>query len=259
MAHTVGIGALVGCPWDDTGKAYLHGGDLALPTALRRWFFETAPEPGTLGRVVSALARVTGGWDGTVSVTVGDSSHIWTPEARTSVVEVLDGIVRAGARRGGTWSWSVDTAGIVTITASVAFELVVDGTMRTRLGLTGVYGGQYAAVGEVAAYELLLPSGGILLDGADGLGRTGGMTQAMPGTLGAVALERSESSGTLRLHGAADELAELIETELGDETWDVGLGDEWAGRVRVRSIDRRPRGVSMGRWMVEASVVAVSL
>jgi len=258
MAHTIGIGAAIGCSWSDDGDAYLHGGDLSLPTALRRWFFETAPEPGTLGRVVSALARVTDGWDGTVTITVGDSSHIWTPDARTSVVEVLDEIARVGARRGGTWSWSIDTAGIVTLTASVPFEMVLDGTVRTRLGLTGIYGGQYSATGAEEAYELIQASAGILLDGADGLGRIGGLTQSMPGTLGAVALERQESTGTLSFYGPADELVEVIQAGLGDGTFDVGHGDQWAGRVRVRSIERRPRGVSKGRWMVTASVVAVS-
>lgn len=256
MAHTPGIGPAIGSSWGSR-EALVPGADRSLATAVARWVFETGPAPLTLGREVSALARVTDGWTGEVTVAVGDSTFTVRPPVRGSTVSVLDAIVRAGSRRGGSWSWSVDLVGVVTITSTVPFELILDGTTRTRLGLTGTYAGQFSCAGASAAYELIIPSLGLALSGAEGMARGGGVSQATIGTAGAVGLGIIEESGTVRCFGTYDELVG-IEESLEGEAWDVGLGGDYGGRVWVRGLARLARGINPARCVLEAGVVAVS-
>lgn len=256
MAHTPGIGAAIGSTWLGR-EALIPGADRSLATALARWAFETGPAPLTLDRVVSTLARVTDGWTGEVAVAVGDSAFTVRPPSRGSTVSVLDAIVRAGSRRGGSWSWSVDLAGLVTIASTVPFELVLDGTTRTRLALLGIYAGQLSYTGLSAAYELVIPTLGIALVGAEGMARGSGVSQATIGTTGAVGLGVSEEAGLVRCFGTYDELAG-IEASLEDETWDVGLAGSYCARVWPRGFARLPRGINTARCVLEASVVAVS-
>ena len=256
MAHTPGIGALIGSTWT-CREALTPEGDRTLATAMARWWFETGPAPGT-SWPVSFIAEVVDGWTGDIVVAVGDATYTITPASTTSAAEVLDRIVRAGSRRGGDWSWSVDAAGVVTISSTVPFELVLSGTVRTRLGLTGIYAGQLAYTAAGALHLVVVPSLGISLSGAEGVARGGGVTQAEPDQVaGGVGLQHEEDSGTVRFWGTQDELVLLIET-LDADTWDVALGGACAARVRIQGVAREPWGKDPTKSTLSASVVAVS-
>lgn len=286
MAHTPGIGALLGGMDGEYLDAFLPGDERWLATVMHRWFFETGDAVGPAGIPVSCLARVFDGWTGTIVVAVDGWAHEFAPPEETSAIEVLDLIVRYGSRRGGAWSWSMRATddldnsgyryrGIATLSSTVPFELILSGTTRTRLGLLGTYAGQLTYSADLVFVDgdppdllleenaervsVMVPSQGLVLEGAVGAGRGGGITQASADVdRGAVGLERAEESGTVTMWAPYDELVD-IEAELAHKTWDVGFGGEHSGRVRVRGLARDRRGPDITRCSLSAAVVAVSL
>ena len=259
MAHTPGIGALIGSEWA-TLESLTPGDDRSLATMVARWFFGAGPaQLAPYAPLNSLIALVGDGWTGTVTVTVGSATRTITTPATTSVAEVLDRIVRVGSRRGGEWAWSIDAAGIVTISSTAPFELILTGTTLTRLGfLSGPYADAYYYVGDAGAHEVYVPSLGLVLNGAEAIGRGGGVTQAEPSTTtGATGTRIEEESGTIRFWGTQEELCALVDT-LDADTWDVACGGEVVSRVRTRGVAREPWGLLPTKSTLSVAVVAVS-
>lgn len=257
MAHTPGIGAAILSSWA-TRAALTPYPSATLATAMHRWFFATSSSVSTSNQFISGLARVTDGWTGEVIVSVDGSSYAVQVFARSSVSEVLERIVRAGSRRGGAWSWWIGADGAVTLFATVPFEVVLSGTTRDRLGLGGIYAGQYTYTGDpIDEAWLVVPSLGIGLAGAEGMSRGGGVTQSEVGAESATGLLDGEDSGTVRIYGTQSELVDLV-TTLGGDTWDIALGGTKAARVRVQGVTRERWGNGTLRSTVLAQVTAVS-
>lgn len=258
MGHTPGIGRLIGSRWPTFGSL-VRGADTALAGMMARWFFDAGPaQLAPIAPPTSLIALVCSGWTGAVTVTVGTSSRVISTPSTTSIVELLDRIIRVGSRRGGEWAWSIDGAGFITISSTAAFELTLTGTTLTRLGmLSGPYSGAYYYVADAAAYEVHLPSLGLLLTGADAVARGGGVTQAETAATASTGMRFEEESGTIRFYGTQTELVALVDTLEGG-VWDVGCGGDWSARVRVRGIAREPWGKDPTKSTLSASVVGVS-
>jgi len=70
----------------------------------------------------SGLALVNSGWTGTVTITVGADDVVVTPVARTSAAEVVAKVLsKCTELHGGTWSASVTSAGVISITSTLTF------------------------------------------------------------------------------------------------------------------------------------------
>lgn len=255
MASTPGIGARIRSRWV-TRQSLTREPDRRFATAMHRWFFGTAVQTSAM-TLPSAMMPVSSGWVGNVTVSLDGSGHTIAVPDITSPLQVVDRIVRAGSRRGGVWSWSIAADGTVTINASVPFELVFEpGTTRDRMGFDRVYAAETRYSALLAAPPLLT-SLGMLLAGADQVGRTGGVTQAETVAAAATGLRDPDANGTLRIYGTPSEVDAALVALEADDTWDVALGDQVV-RVRVVDLSRETWGKAPLRLVLVATVMAVS-
>lgn len=256
---TAGIGA--GIRSRRTGRTALTSTPpRTLATIATWWFFGRPSAAVGVSRAASALALVTTGWTGSATVSSGAASTTVIFDGAASAVEVLDRVTKRAARAlGGAWSWSIDVAGLVTIaTDGAAFELVVSGAVRERLGLTSLYVGASSYVGAAAAAHVLVPSIGLRLDGAEAIYRGGGVAMTAPSTtaFAAPGVARTEDSGSVQVYGTFAELCGLVDDLEG--TFDVALGGRWGGRVRTRGIARQPWGIRPDSATLQVDVVGVT-
>lgn len=254
MASTPGIGARIRSRWV-TRQSLMRAPDRRFATAMHRWFFGTAVQTSALP-LPSAMVPVSSGWSGNVTVALDGTSHTIAVPDITSPFEIVDRIVRSGSRRGGSWSWSLASDGTLTIDASVPFELVFEpGTTRDRLGFDRVYASETRYSALLAAPPIL-PSLGLMLTGADQVGRTGGVTQAETVAAAATGLRDPDANGMLRIYGTPTEVDDAYAALEADDTWDVALGAEVV-RVRVTELAREPWGKVPLRLVLVATVMAV--
>lgn len=205
----------------------------------------------------AGLAEVGDGWDGVVEVSTSTGLVTLTPEPRTSAVEVLTQLVRRAERQlGGTWGWYPQLDGRAVIVSTLVFDLVATGTTRTWLGFTGAYSGELGYVAHDPHVAGVYPSGGLLLQGADGVARVGQV-----GATGArvAGNRRADQSGSLTLYGAFEELAGLMDLWTASATWDVVLGGTWATRVRLQGAERERRGIGADKVQISLSAREVTL
>lgn len=215
------------------------------PSAAAPWiafFFGLTDEPIDVNPLASGLAEVLSGWDGAVEISTASGLVSLTPEPRTSAAEVMASLVRLATRRfGAAWSWWPTVDGRIVVSSTQTFDLVATGNTRARLGFTGGYAGASVYVAADPHLGAVYPSGGILLDGADGvtwssdLGATGGRVSAG---------RRTEQQGRIRLFGEVAELVSLGAVWPTRVTWDVVLGGVWSGRVRVDGAERDQLGLT---------------
>lgn len=222
------------------------------------WLFGGADVAETLAPSgVASLAPVRSGWSGTLRILSGPGEVVHEPAARTSAFEVIDTAVRQAARVcGGTWAWWVDTAGRLIVTSTQAFDVVVDGVCATRMGWTATTYGADAYVAGAVIVSGIVPSIGLLLDGADGIATRGAALASGRYVSGVVA---GEQRGAVVLHGAFDELVGLVDDLDAGGTWDVQLAGTWAARVRVDGLERVQRSSLPALCEVVVSTVAVTL
>lgn len=215
------------------------------PAAASPWiafFFGLTDEPLDANPFASGLAEVVSGWSGVVEISTATGLASVTPEPRTSAAEVMATLERLASRRcGGAWSWWPTMDGRIVVRGSVPFDLVATGNTRARLGLTGGYTGASLYVAHDPHVGAIYPSGGLLLDGADGvtwssdLGATGSRVSAG---------RRTDQQGRLRLFGEVDELHAFGSVWPSRVTWDVVLGGIVGGRVRIEGAERENLGLT---------------
>lgn len=206
---------------------------------------------------LGGMALVSGGWTGALTLTVGVVSVVVSVPARTSPFEAMTIIARTGQRtHGGTWDWFVDIDGKINITSTLTFTLSATGTVQTRLGFTATYTGASSYIAASAHVDGVYPSLGLLLDGADGVAR-GGVALATGTYVSAVG--RRDQGGEIVLYGTHAELAPLAASFTEARAWDVGLGGNWAARVRIEGVSRRPWGVDPERTTLVLATTEATL
>ena len=251
MAHTPGIGRLIGSPWP-TRPSLTKGSGVSLAMSLWFWGGAEAAEVTPM----SALAEVSTGWYGEVVMTAGGLSAVaWVPW-RSSAVELLERLSRAARRLLGVeLRWALTSTGLVSLEADDVFSFECSGSLGARLGFAGIQAGASSYLGASAAYGVIVPSIGLRLDGAE-VGVGGGVSLAAPGSGDALpGLTLSGDTGTLTVYGS---FAELTAWEL-DGTHDVALLGSWGGRVKLTGQRRRPWGARPGSAYLEHDVTAVRL
>ena len=197
---------------------------------------------------ISALAEVTSGWTGAVTITVGATVATYTPSGRSSAFEVLRGIGREAVRvHGVTVGGWATSAGVLAIRSTVVFSLAATGTTMGRLGLTGTLS---------ASNEYTFPSayaGGVIPD--YGANARSAMIQVKPGkaaATGAGALSAGLEAAGARVN-LFDDLAGVVdlaaELDAGG-TYDAAVfsDDDEMPLVRLRV-----RGIQLMRWGMLAS------
>lgn len=112
-----------------------------------------------------SFARVLTGWTGTAALVAAGTTVTVTPHTRESVASFVARLVaEVVAQTALTLSVSVSSAGVVTLSSTVAFDLTLTGTVATRTAWTaGPYSSVTSVVGTGAFANAWVPANGIRL------------------------------------------------------------------------------------------------
>tara|TARA_R100000655_G_scaffold24510_1_gene49608 strand:- start:7233 stop:7889 length:657 start_codon:yes stop_codon:yes gene_type:complete len=215
---------------------------------------------GLINPRVTALAKVTSGWTGTLTVTDGASTAIVTPKDRTSAFEVMTTlgaeIVRVfGVTTHNAWCTS---SGIFQMTGPSTFSVTGTGTTEARMGLSGALSGASEYTFPGAYTGAVIPGYGLrtkspMVSVSDGSATSTGANASTGGakSSGASLFAFDDFSGVFTISASLDQ----------GETYDAHI---WRDddrpplvRLRVRSVSIRRWGVANNQARIEARCVEV--
>ena len=194
----------------------------------------------------SLLAKVTDGWTGTLTVTVGSAVATVTPRPRTSALKVLERMVYEARRvHGASFVAYVNSASKFYVEMPATFAIAATDTTATKTGLTANQSGASSYTFPTAIPSALLPAYGaklitpvIKLDRgssllAGGLGFTKGYANVM---------------GRLNLYDTLANSSTFADTLADGGTFDVGImrTDDSTDIMNVERV--RIRTAAVRRW-----------
>ena len=208
----------------------------------------------------TALGEVTTGYTGTVTVTVGATSAVYTVQASESALSVMYRVLVECTRvHGAGWAVYVDASDKLNyVYSGGVFSLAATGTTQARLGLTGTLSGAPAYTFPNAYSGALVPDRGAFLDGPE-FAMEGGAS--ISDGSNARASWGTAPNRTLTIHDdAADQMAHQALLAAGG-TWDLIMTRAAAGptvaRFRVLRTWRRPVAGVFSEWALGADVMGV--
>lgn len=184
-----------------------------------------------------ALAGVMTGWTGTIEYDDGATTVEVTPLARESVASLFARLahevyVQAGERL----SVSVSASGVITVSASAAFDLTLSGTVDNRTGFTSTYTGAATYTAAAPYDQGWIADRGMRLDAP--LWSTGGERGAVSDGSGATAPTRAPARAR---YVAWDSVTHLPDLTREYDYWHDG---RLFGRFLVESARLVPLGIT---------------
>lgn len=181
----------------------------------------------------SSFARVLTGWTGSLVYSDGTYTVIITPFTRESAASLIARLVHGVlVASGQTLAVSVSSAGIITLTSGLAFDLTLTLLTATRTGFTGTYTGALTYTAATGFASSWVPSKGMRL--ADPLLATSGRGVTGDGSAG-VAPVRTGATSQVIAWDAGIALPELANYE--HDLWHDG---RVFGRLLVTGVRRVP-------------------
>tara|TARA_Y100001963_G_scaffold155044_1_gene245168 strand:+ start:4097 stop:4753 length:657 start_codon:yes stop_codon:yes gene_type:complete len=194
----------------------------------------------------SLLAKVTDGWTGTLTVTVGSTTATVTPRARTSALKVLERMVYEARRvHGASFVAYVNSASKFYVEMPSTFAIAATGTTAANTGLTANQSGSSAYTFPTAIPSTLLPAYGARMR-SPVVGATKGSALLAGGygfTKGALKL-----TGRLTLYDTLANSSTFADTLAAGGVYDIGIM-RTNNSTDVMTVERFIIRTSMvGRW-----------
>lgn len=195
---------------------------------------------------IAALAKVTSGWTGTITVTDGASAAVVTPKSRTSAFEVMTTlgaeIVRVfGSTTHNAWTTA---AGVFQMVGPSNFTVTANGTTEGRMGLSGALTGAAEYTFPGAYSGAVVPDYGIrtkapMVAVDDGAATSTGATARTGGL-------KSSGASLFAFDDFSDVFTISADLDQG-ETYDAHV---WRNDDRPPLVRFRVRSVVIHRWGV---------
>lgn len=195
----------------------------------------------------SLLAKVSSGWTGTLTVTVGAATATVTPRSRTSALRVLERMVYEARRvHGEAFVAYVDSAAkFVVEMKGTTFSIAATGTTATKTGLTATQSGSDGYTFPTVTPDAIVPRYGARLSVAMAQ-RSKGATMLSGGT-GYTKAAKS-ATGNLTLFDTLASASTFADTLSSGGTYDVGVM-RTADATDVMTVERvRIRTSAVQRW-----------